>query len=271
VARSEGRATQKASGLEYESSGDGEAILTIHGAIVADSFGRIIDEPALRGYRVIRYRRRGYGASDPPSSPPSIEEHARDARSLLQQLSVTRAHVVGHSGGGPIAVQLAISAPEVVHSLILLEPALQTAAMAAAFDELIAPLVEMHRAGSCSKAVHLWMRATGGSDWRTEIERLLPGASAQADRDAAGTFDGDLTAMRSWDFDAVGAPGIGQPVLYVLGSHNAENLEPVTSMFRAAVPHTEVVVVAEADHNLQITKATPVARAIAEFLGRHPI
>ena len=259
---------QRTNGIEYEERGEGEAVLMIHGAIVADSFGPLMDEPALNRFRVIRYRRRGYGGSDPTPSPPTIQQHAEDALSLLRHLGVERAHFIGHSGGGPIAVQAAVDASNTVRSLVLLEPVVQTAAMAAAFDEFIAPLVQMHREGNSSKAVHLWMRSTGGADWRTTIEELIPGAGDQAIHDAGGTFEGDLTALRAWDFDAVGASRISQPVLYVLGSHNAVRLESVAAMFRAAVPQAELVVIAAADHNLQITKATAVAETIAEFLQR---
>ena len=262
---------QRANGIEYERHGEGEVVLTIHGAIVADSFAPLMYEPALSRYQLLRYRRRGYGGSDPPSHPPAIEEHARDARALVAHVGASRAHVVGHSGGGPIAVQLAIDAPDVVHSLVLLEPALQSAAMAAAFDGYIAPLVEMHRAGNSSKAVHLWMRATGGSNWRSEIEQLLPGAGDRAVQDATGTFEGDLAAMRSWHFESVGASRITQPVLYMVGSQNAANVEPVKNMFCAAVGHTEVVVIAGADHNLQMTRSSSVAEVMAQFLRRHPM
>ena len=116
---------RKVAGLEYDTRGDGEPVLFIHGAIIADSFAPVMEEPTLAGYRLIRYRRRGYGRSDAPSDPPTIEEHARDARALLDGLDADRAHVVAHSGGGPIALQLAIDSPQVVRSLVLIEPALQ--------------------------------------------------------------------------------------------------------------------------------------------------
>jgi pimeloyl-ACP methyl ester carboxylesterase len=264
---------RKVAGLEYDTRGDGEPVLFIHGAIIADSFAPVMGEPTLAGYRLIRYRRRGYGRSEPPSDPPTIQEHARDARALLDRLGAERTHVVAHSGGGPIAVQLAIDAPQVVRSLVLLEPVLQTAEMAAAFDELVAPLVEMHRAGDSSKAVHLWMRPVGGSDWRTEIEKRIPGAGDRANDDAGGTFgrDGDLPALRHWDFDAVGAQTIEQPVLNIVGSRSAGQREVITPMLCAAVPHTDVVVIDDADHTLPMTRPTPIAQEIAGFLGRHPI
>ena len=115
----------KAKGLEYETSGDGEAVLLIHGALIADSFLPLTREAALADrYRLIRYRRRGHGGSDPMPVGCSIEQQAQDALALLTHLGVARAHVIGHSGGGVIAVQLAIEAPSLVHSLVLLEPIL---------------------------------------------------------------------------------------------------------------------------------------------------
>jgi pimeloyl-ACP methyl ester carboxylesterase len=258
---------EHANGIEYEVKGGGEPILFIHGAIVADSFAPIMDQPALTGYRLIRYRRRGYGRSDPPRHTPSIEEQTDDAQTLLRHLGAKQAHVVAHSGGGPIAVQLALDAPEVVRSLVLLEPALMNAAAAAAFAEMIAPLIEMHRTGNSAKAVHMWMRPGSGSGWREALEPWIPGAGDRANDDAAGTFEYDLAAMRDWDFDAVGATRIDQPVLYIVGSRTAAVLQPVTDMFCAAVPHTQIVVIPDCDHSLQMTKPAPIAQAIAEFLG----
>jgi pimeloyl-ACP methyl ester carboxylesterase len=99
----------------------------------------------------------------------------------------------------------------------------------------------------------------------------VPGAGDQANRDAGGTFDGDLAAMRSWDFDAVGASQITQPVPYIVSSLNADNVEPVTAMVRAAIPHVELVAIDGAHHGLQMTHPTPVARAISQFIRRHPM
>jgi pimeloyl-ACP methyl ester carboxylesterase len=260
-----------AGAVQYEVQGSGEAVLFIHGAIVTDSFAPLMDEPALSGYQLIRYRRRGYGSSAKPSAPATIAEHAADALALLEHLGVRAAHVAGHSGGGPVAVQLAVDAPEVVRSLILLEPVLQSAEMAAAFHELVgAPLIEMHCAGEGSKSVHLWMRrGRSGSEWRTDLDARIPGASDQAVRDAAGTFDpdrGDLVAIRAWDFDAVGAGALDRPVLYIVSAENEANVEPVTSRFLSRVPEAELVVIADADHGLQMVNPGAVAEAMAAFL-----
>ena len=55
---------QQANAIEFEVRGDGEPVLLIHGAIVADSFLPMMSQPVLSHYQLIRYRRRGYGRSD---------------------------------------------------------------------------------------------------------------------------------------------------------------------------------------------------------------
>jgi pimeloyl-ACP methyl ester carboxylesterase len=117
------RAKTDRSELEYEVSGRGEPVVFIHGAFIADTFRPLLAEPSLAGrYRLILYHRRGYAGSSRASEPVSVARQAADCRALLRHLGVERAHVVGHSYGGIVALQLALDTPGVVHSLALLEP-----------------------------------------------------------------------------------------------------------------------------------------------------
>ncbi len=110
--------------LEYETVGRGEPVLFIHGSILADAFLPLRTEPALRRYRQIHYHRRGFAGSDQARPPFAIADQAADARALLARLRAPSAHVVGHSYGAVIALQLALDAPDAVRSLVLLEPPL---------------------------------------------------------------------------------------------------------------------------------------------------
>jgi pimeloyl-ACP methyl ester carboxylesterase len=119
------RAVVDGSALEYEDSGVGEPVVCIHGAFIADSFRPLLSESSLADrYRLISYHRRGYVHSSPTGKTVSLAEEASDCRNLLSHLGVRRAHVVGHSFGGAIALQLALDAPQLVHTLSLLEAAL---------------------------------------------------------------------------------------------------------------------------------------------------
>src|SRR2546423_577262 len=101
--------------LEEEAAGPlvGEAVVCIPGAFVAETFRLLLAEKALaERYRLIAYHRRGYAGSTRTPEPVSIQRQAADCLGLLRHLGMGRAHVVGHSLGACIALQLALDAPE---------------------------------------------------------------------------------------------------------------------------------------------------------------
>src|SRR6516165_8627087 len=106
------RARLNSSELEYEIVGSGEQVLLIHGSHVARSFVPLLEQKVLTDdYTLIRYHRQGWLGSSSPVGSLSIEQQAADAAELLGFLSVERAHVVGHSYGGAIALQFAHDFP----------------------------------------------------------------------------------------------------------------------------------------------------------------
>jgi pimeloyl-ACP methyl ester carboxylesterase len=261
----------KADGLAYESHGDGEAVLLIHGSHVADAFLPLTREAALaHRYRLIRYHRRGFACSDPHSGPFGIEEQAQDALALMKHLGLERAHVIGHSYGGVTAIQLALDAPGIVRSLVLLEPPLWTNDGTAAFVETAAPLLEAYRSGDARGAVDSFMSMVGGPDWRTEVAKTVPGGPEQAEEDAATFFEVELPALEKWRFDSGRASHLSQPVLFVIGSESGPLFEEPLHLFQSSVPQTEEVVMPGLNHLLQMLNPRLVAEAIASFLARQP-
>ena len=102
--------------IYYEVEGSGEPVVLIH-AGVANL--RMWDEqvPVLSdSYRVIRYDTRGYGSTE----TDAVEFSNRaDIAALLDHLGEDRAHVVGLSRGGQIALDFAIESPDRVRSLVV--------------------------------------------------------------------------------------------------------------------------------------------------------
>lgn len=81
-------------------------------------YTRVIDGLAQH-LRVVAVDNRGSGRSDKPDVPYTIGMMADDAASLLSGLGLGAVHVLGHSMGGRIALDLALRHPERVKSLIL--------------------------------------------------------------------------------------------------------------------------------------------------------
>jgi pimeloyl-ACP methyl ester carboxylesterase len=70
--------------LEYEERSSGGPLALIHLAPYADSFLPLMYQPQLAGYRLVRYRRRGYGGSSKSAGP--IPDSAADLAGLLRVL-----------------------------------------------------------------------------------------------------------------------------------------------------------------------------------------
>ncbi len=70
-------------------------------------------------YRTIALDHRDTGDSDPSPGPYTTADQADDAAAVLRALGVTRAHIVGISMGGFIALELALRHPDLVEKLVL--------------------------------------------------------------------------------------------------------------------------------------------------------
>jgi pimeloyl-ACP methyl ester carboxylesterase len=187
--------------LEYEVRGAGEPVVLVHGSHIADAFAPLLEESVLTDrFQLIRYHRRGFAGSTHPDGPVSIVQQAADCRALMRRLGVQSAHVVGHSYGGAIALQLALDAPDAVHSLALLEPALLIVPSTQQFMEALALVLQMYEAGDKTGAVDSFLEAVMGPEYRNVLDRVLPGAFAQAAADADTFFWIELPALQQWSF-----------------------------------------------------------------------
>lgn len=99
----------------------GELIVAIHGiSASAVSIQPLADRLADR-FRLVAPDLRGRGGSAELPGPFGMATHARDVTDLLDALGADRAIVLGESMGGYVAVQLAISHPERVARLVLVD------------------------------------------------------------------------------------------------------------------------------------------------------
>lgn len=260
--------------LEYEVLGAGEPVLLIS-PVLADGFMPLLAEPVLSdAHQLIRYHKRGWAGSTRTPGPVSVADHAADAAALLDHLAISRAHVAGHSSGAAVAAQLALDHADAVHSLALLEMSLLSVPSGAAFLQQAGPSFEAYGRGDTERAVALFLGLVSGLPWpacRATIERGAPGAVAQAVKDADTFFGVELPALVQWEFGAEQAASISQPVLSLLGSMTAPLWVEVDEFLRASLPRVESCTVPGVGHLLHGQRARPVAQALADFLGRHPL
>jgi pimeloyl-ACP methyl ester carboxylesterase len=258
--------------LEFDDHGSGEPVIFIHGAGPADSFLPVAVEPAVRDdYRVIRYHRRGSAGSSPVQGPVDVTRQAADCRALLGALGVAKAHVVGHSYGAAIAVQLALDAPEAVQTLALFELAMYSVPSVQQIADAFEPLLEQYMSGDRVGAGRGWLALVDGPDWREEISRTVPGGPEQAEKDVVTAFECDIPASVEWRFGPEEAAKIQQPVLYLLGSESPPLFAESQALLASWLPRMEQDLLPGANHLMQMRHPAVAAARLVAFLKRHPV
>jgi pimeloyl-ACP methyl ester carboxylesterase len=257
--------------LEYADEGAGEPIVFIHGAHMRDTYRPLMAELALKDYRIIGYHRRGYGGSSSPDGQMPISRHAADCLALMQELDAVPAHVVGHSSGAVIGIQLALDAPDAVRSLALLEPALLGVPSGEKFVERLLPTGALFESGDKDGAVDTFLQEVCGPDYRSAVDTQLPGTLEQAAADADSFYTGEFPAVAEWQFTEEDAARIRQPVLSVLGADTDARIGlPVYSEIHERVlrwfPNAKPFVLPKAGHLLQIENPKDMAEGLARFL-----
>jgi pimeloyl-ACP methyl ester carboxylesterase len=272
--------------LEYEVRGSGEAILLLHGGLLPDENTPLMKESALTDkYKLINYHRRGFAGSSRPQGKAMIADQVADARALLRHIGVDRLHLVGHSLGGVIALQLALDAPETVHSLALMEPALMSAIAkvegagrpdaAQIQQQFMAGMQRVHQiyeTGDKRAALLAFLETRAGEAFREVLDWLqTTGEFDQAVKDADTFLMVEMPAAYAWKFTPADAKRITQPVVSILGAHSPGRAQKVHAILKEWVPQTETLVLPNAEHALALMDPPGIAKALAGWLSRYPM
>jgi pimeloyl-ACP methyl ester carboxylesterase len=180
--------------LSYADMGSGQPLVFVHGVGTSGEIWADDLAPLAEDCRLVVYDRRGYGASSP--SPRDWRQHRADAEALIEALDAKPAVLVGYSGGALVALPLALERPDLVSSLVLLDPAfdLKSCRTAGLVRTVLGAQLRRRLFGDRRGAEH-WMRyvasySTGGSAYDKASpqrrERLLSNAAAVFDDYASG-------------------------------------------------------------------------------------
>ena len=261
--------------LEYVVRGGVEPVVLIHPGIFADWLVPLLDEPILTSrYRLLHYHRAGCAGSSHVHGSASFAEHAGHCRALMRHVGIERAHIVGHSSSGNLALQLALDAPEVVHTLAILEPALYGVPSVQTSRAFVGKAAQLYREGDKAGAIDTFLRGVCGPDYRAALDRRLPGAFDQHVADADTFFQQEMPALQQWSFGREDARRIVQPALAVVSTGSLE-LDRIWSerqqLLLDWLPNVEPFVLPNATHLLQIDNPRGMAEGLAWFFARHPL
>lgn len=105
--------------LYYEEYGEGEPLLLLHGNNEDGTYFKHQIEAFAKHYRVIVPDTRGHGKTPRGNTPFTIRQFADDLLAFMDEHHIKRAHILGFSDGGNIALIFALRYPQRVNRLIL--------------------------------------------------------------------------------------------------------------------------------------------------------
>jgi len=103
----------------YIEKGEGFPLILLHGNGEDVSYFVHQMEPFAKHFRVIAIDTRGHGQTPRGKAPFTIRQFAEDLLGFMDQQRIEKAHILGFSDGGNIAMVFAMARPERVEKLIL--------------------------------------------------------------------------------------------------------------------------------------------------------
>jgi pimeloyl-ACP methyl ester carboxylesterase len=255
--------------LTYEVRGGGAPVLLVHASAFVSWYRPLIER--LGGLTTVRYRRRLRRLDGGGYRPLTVADDAAICARLMDHLGWDRAHIVGHSYGALVALQLAIDAPSHVGSVALLEPAVRGIPSSAQVAAALQPAVAAYRSGDKAGAVDAFLRHVCGDGYRPVLDRVIPEAGDEAVREADLFFQVEMPAVQRWSFGPSDAERVTQPVLDVLGTESAPRFAEGSELLRSWFPQAERLSVPDAGHLLMVQNAPALAEGLLAFYARHPI
>ncbi len=245
--------------LYYEVHGSGPPLILLHGAMgtIESCFAALL--PALAGgHTVVAVELQGHGHTADVDRPLSFAQMAGDIAALMRGLDIPAADLVGYSLGGSVALQLAISHPELVRRLVF------AGGTSYRRDGLHPDMLEDPDAD---------IPDLDGTVWHQAYARVAPDPSAwpalvakvmQLDR----TFDGwtpeDISSIRA-------------PTLLIIGDADIVRPEHTVEMFRllgggkngdlVGVPAARMAMLPGTSHTGMLERTDWLASMILEFLA----
>jgi pimeloyl-ACP methyl ester carboxylesterase len=254
--------------LVYEVTGDGPAVVLVHG------FGldmRMWDPQAralAARFRVVRYDCRGFGASG-PFDPAVPYTHAGDLVALLDHIGVGDAVLVGLSFGGRVVLETALAAPARARGLVLLDAVLDGVPWdpesAAAIDE-VARQVQAGGvvAGRTAWLAHpLFAAACERPDLASRLAAMVAGYPGQH-----WLGHDPHQPARPRPIDAL--ENVAMPALVAVGERDVPGFREMSAVLGRRIPGAQHRVVPDAGHMINMEQPEAVNELLTRFIDGLP-
>ena len=245
--------------VDFDVVGSGDHVALLHAPPFVSWYEPLV--AALPGYSVLRYRR----TLPPERSDFGLGDDADVCARLLHHVGFDHPHVVGHSYGGCLALELARRHTVALRSIALLEPATSGLLDPEEAIAALAPLMELHRSRGTAVAAEEFLRFVLGDDARSLLDRFVPAAFDDAVTHGDQFFRVELPAIAHWRFGPGDTSRVDPPILNVLGAESVARFVQAAEIIQSLFPHANRYVLPGAGHLLMAQNPAPIAERLDEF------
>lgn len=275
--------------LAYREQGSGEPVVLVHGTscdlrIWEHQVGALADS-----YRAIAYSRRYArpNADIPPDVDDQMMPHVDDLAAFLSAVDAAPAHLIGSSWGGFISLLVAIRHPELVQSLVLMEPPVmplfvgappsggkllrllftrpRTAWAFLQFGSGAQKAQAAFKQGQDEEAMKIFNEAVSGPGaWEQ-----LPDAMREMIRENVAAARAQLLGAGFPPLDDKDVRAVQVPTLLLRGVHSPAFLRLASDRLKDLIPTATQIDIEDASHTMQVDNPDVVNRVVLDFLGRH--
>jgi pimeloyl-ACP methyl ester carboxylesterase len=256
--------------IHFADQGRGQPIIMVHGhTLDRRIFDPVVAHLADRNLRLLRPDLRGHGRSDRPEFGYHWSDHAADIRAVMAEAGVERAVVLGFSLGGGVALEMAVTAPELVTGLVLVSPVMPDRPFEAAFLDNLKAVAKVARTQGIGDAMRgPWMESPlfaasfdkpGVREATAGIVADFPGADYLATKRDVIERDWAMPERLS---------EIAVPTRVMIGANDMPGFRAYAEEAAGGIPGATLVVVEGAGHLLPLEAPQRVAEVVVATVER---
>ena len=254
--------------LYYEVHGEGEPLLCVMG-LAANTLAWALQVPAFsEHHRTVVFDNRDVGQSSMAEGEYEIADMAADALALADHLELDTFHLLGVSMGGAIAQRMALMAPERLRTLTIAVSFAAGGAYARKLSEVWSARVALMSREQKIDELMLLIHSEAFYE-NAEAVAFLRGMMLQdPNPQPPDAFARQLAASSRHDTRAeLGL--LSMPVQVIGAEHDI--LVPVWKSREIAelIPGSELTVIEQSPHAVQIERAEDFNRAVLDFIAEH--
>ena len=253
--------------INYVSVGSGFPLVLAHGHS-GTLRNWALQRSLAERYRMISVDHRGHGKSSAPAEPDqySMEIMADDLYQVLRQIGVTECYLVGHSMGGMIALEFALTHQDMLRGLVLVDTAPGEFRM-----HLTEDVAEIERIARTEGMAGVFEHNLKRNPVMAMEIAKQPGSDEIYKREfLVNNVDGYINSLRALRTRRSLTDRLGEirvPTLIVVGERDDPFIEPAQQL-QAGIPGSELVVVPECGHSPQIEFPETFNRTLLDFFDR---